>query len=538
MDADRIAAVTADWTPAQRERMARAMAQKRARLELVSRADHPAALAKLCDPSYVITPAVELVSRSVEAAIRGRRRRLVITAPPQEFKSYLCAVWTPLRALQLNPDWRVMLLTYADGLAEEHSIMARSFVERYGSDVIDPLTGMRMPDHLGLSLRPEKSSAGNWRVAQGDGGLIAAGRDATITGRRADLIIVDDPYKNMQEADSAAIRAKVDAWYRSVALTRLAPGASVILIQTRWHPNDLAGTLIAEDRDLPPEQREWRYINIPAQAHPALPDALGREPGTYLESARGRTPDDFRKLERDVGKRVWNALFQGSPVPPEGGLFTGSWFDDHRLDEQPTDTVVRIVTVDPSESGHGDEAGVLGSALLRDGRVALTHDRSGQMTSDQWANTAVDLALEIEASEIVVEAYTAGDTYLAVVRRVISERSKVAAAEGDRVLVSKLRALSQRVQKWRGTGDAVARSAMLRQAVEVGTCVVVAHDLAEMELQARLWQVGQHQPDRVASAVIAHDRLIQLAGRVISLAAPTGHPRPGGNAGWLSRKVG
>lgn len=557
METDRMAQILATWSPARRERMVRAVGADRARAELIARANHPAELARLCDDSYVMTPAVELVSRTVEAAIRQRRRRLIITAPPQEFKSYLCAVWTPIRALQINPDWRVMLLTYADGLAEEHSIMARSFIERYGTGVVDAMTGVRMPDHLGLSLRPEKSSASNWRVAQGDGGLIAAGRDATITGRRADLIIIDDPYKNMQEADSAAIRAKVEAWYRSVALTRLAPGASVIIIQTRWHPSDLAGTLLAEDRDLPPEQREWRYLNIPAQAHAAIPDALGREPGVYLESARGRTPSDFRKLERDVGKRVWNALFQGAPVPPEGGLFSGAWFDAHRLTEHPETTTVRVVAVDPSESGHGDEAGVIGAALLPPPsaeaitawklmappdalppvapQIALTHDRSAQMTSDQWAEAAVDLALEINASEIIVEAYTAGDTYTNVVRRMIASRLRT---ETDPRRRAQLSRLSMNVRKWRKTGDAVARSALLRQAVEVGTCVTVAHDLAEMELQARLWQVGQHQPDRVAAAVIAHDRLNELAGRAISLASPTRALSRTGNAAWLSRKVG
>ena len=554
---ERLAEISADWSPLRRERAAGRLALMRARAEIVGRASHPAELAKLCDPDYVITPAVELASRNVEAALRGRRRRLMITAPPQEFKSYLCAVWTPLRALQINPNWRVMLLTFADGLAEEHSIMARSFVERYGSGVVDPLTGTRMPDRLGLSVSPDKASAGNWRINEGDGGLVAAGRDATITGRRADLLIIDDPYKNMQEADSVAVRTKVDAWYRSVAVTRLAPGASVILIQTRWHPNDLAGTLLNEDRELPPEEREWRYLNIPAQAHAALPDALGREPGTYLESARGRTPSDFKKLERDVGKRVWNALFQGSPVPPEGGLFSGAWFDDHRLDAQPDRSRVRIVCVDPSESGEGDEAGIIGAALLYPPNaealtayklmgdpealppvipaVALTHDRSAQMTSDQWANAAVDLALEIDAAEIVIEAYTAGDTYLAVVRRVIADRLK---GERDQARRLALTNLSQRIRKWRGTGDAVARSALLRQAVEVGTCVVVAHELAEMEMQARLWQVGQHQPDRVAAAVIAHDRLVQMQGRVATIASPINRRGPDGNGGWLARKVG
>lgn len=558
------AEVGAAWSAWRRERALARLTQMRRRAEIINAVDHPAALARSCDPNYVITPAVELVSRKIERVLRSRRKRLMITAPPQEFKSLLCAVWTPLRALQLHPDWRVMLLTYADGLAEEHSRTARAVIQEYGTGVIDSLTGQPLPDRLGISLHPDKAQAANWRIQEGDGGLVAAGRDATITGRRADLLIVDDPFKNMQEADSEAIRRKVIDWYHSVATTRLAPGASVILIQTRWHPGDLAGHLLQNDRELPPELREWHYINIPAISHPALPDALNRPPGVALESARGRTKEDFEAIQRNVGKRVWNALYQGSPTPPEGGLFSQAWFDEHRMDEMPARTRARIVAVDPSESGEGDEAGVIGAALLYPPsleaqtvaklmsaggpdapfpQVLLTHDRSGPMTSEQWAAAAVDLALETYASDIVVETYTAGTTYLNVVRRHIAERlrklSTSARTDETRAQMVTLRTLAQRVRPWRGTGDAVARSGLLRQAIEVGTCVVLGHEMAGMEEVARLWQAGQHQPDRVAAAVIAHDTLVKMAGKVAQFASPAQTSTPNRrNAGWLERKVG
>lgn len=826
------AEVGAAWSAWRRERALARLAQMRRRAEIINAVDHPAALARSCDPNYVITPAVELVSRKIERVLRSRRKRLMITAPPQEFKSLLCAVWTPLRALQLHPDWRVMLLTYADGLAEEHSRTARAVIQEYGTGVIDSLTGQPLPDRLGISLHPDKAQAANWRIQEGDGGLVAAGRDATITGRRADLLIVDDPFKNMQEADSEAIRRKVIDWYHSVATTRLAPGASVILIQcmtgdtpvlrpdgsetplrdirpgdeiatyeggqittatvrnwanqgpddvlcirmmsgrtvranarhpfltvkdgvetwkraseitsgdrlvalsgapgaqawpvpqtdamsaqsaracaprttrrhvgppesavrlgagghagtsscgsatasittsttassqsrtavaqsaavspksagcrstgtaisasttvttpqpcadsfattatscsdaearpsacaqalttwsvtadevvevvpcgreevydievertenfianglvshnTRWHPGDLAGHLLQNDRELPPELREWHYINIPAISHPALPDALNRQPGVALESARGRTKEDFEAIQRNVGKRVWNALYQGSPTPPEGGLFSQAWFDEHRMDEMPARTRARIVAVDPSESGEGDEAGVIGAALLYPPsleaqtvaklmsaggpdapfpQVLLTHDRSGPMTSEQWAAAAVDLALETYASDIVVETYTAGTTYLNVVRRHIAERlrklSTSARTDETRAQMVALRTLAQRVRPWRGTGDAVARSGLLRQAIEVGTCVVLGHEMAGMEEVARLWQAGQHQPDRVAAAVIAHDTLVKMAGKVAQFASPAQTSTPNRrNAGWLERTVG
>lgn len=545
-----------DWSPLRRQRAAERLSALAARQRVVDSYAHPAELMAACNPDYVITPAVELVSRKIEQVLRGRRRRLMISAPPQEFKSMLCAVGTPVRAFQLHPNWRVMLLTYADGLAEEHSRAARALVQTHGSGVVDSLTGHPLPDRLGISLHPSLATASNWRIAEGDGGLVAAGREATITGKRADLLIVDDPFKNMQEADSHAMRTKIIEWYHSVATTRLAPGASVIIIQTRWHPEDLCGQLLAHDRALPKELREWLYINIPAVAHPAIPDALQREPGVALESARGRTKDDFEKIERSVGKRVWNALYQGSPTPPEGGLFSQTWFDEHRLAQMPERTRVRIVAVDPSESGEGDEAGVVAAALLyppdnltrvvhtlmappdavedMHPQVALTHDRSAQMTSQQWAAAAVDLAVETEASFIFIETYTAGTTYINVVKTEIMKRLKD--SKTDAITRSKLQALLNRVIGWRGTGDAVARSGLLRQAVEVGTCVVLGHEMAVLEDQAVNWTVGRHQPDRVAAAVIAHDRLMAMLGKQAQIGVPIGSTA--GRNPWLGRKVG
>lgn len=550
----------AGWSDWRRERAAARLAQTRERARIVNSYEHPAQLLAACIPTYTITPAVDLISREIEKALRGRRRRLMITAPPQEGKSLLCSVGTPLRALQLHVDWRVMLLTYADGLAEEHSRTARTLILEYGSGVVDALTGARLPDKLGLSLHPSVATASNWRVAEGDGGLVAAGRDATITGKRADLLIIDDPFKNMQEADSATMRQKVIDWYNAVATTRLSAGASIIFINTRWHPEDLSGHLLSRDRELPAHQREWRYVNIPAVAHPALPDALGREPGVPLLSARGRTKADFEAIERSVGKRVWNALYQGSPTPPEGGLFSQAWFDDHRLDEMPDRTRVRIVAVDPSESGEGDEAGVVAAALIPPPsqtaqalakimgdpdappeihpQIVLTHDRSAQMTSDQWAEAAVQLALDTDASDIFIETYTAGTTYVNVVKSKIKARSEAAVKAGNRTEAQRIYRLWNRVHGWRGTGDSVARSGLLRQAMEVGTCVVLGHEMAEFESQARLWQAGQHQPDRVAAAVIAHDRLVSMLGKVAHFSPPTG---PGGGSGrnpWLDRKIG
>lgn len=540
-------AATREWPADRKAGLQRYLESEQTRHRIRTRCAHPAELGKLLDPGYVVTPSIEKISRSVEHVLSHPGHNLLVTMPPQEGKSYLCAVLTPLRALQRNPETRVVLSTYADALAEEHSLAARDMIRSHGTGVVDPLTGAPVEDKLGLELRADRNSVGRWRITGGQGGMVAAGIGSSLTGRRADLLIIDDPYKNMQEADSAAYRARVDNWLRSVALTRLSPTASVILIQTRWHPEDLAGTIMRDEEELPRHQRSWRHINIPAVSHPGVKDALHRpEPGTPMVSARGRTAEQFAATRRSVGERVWFALYQGVPAPPEGGLFSRTWFETHRLPVAPDRTVTRIVAVDPSETGEGDEAGVVAASLTPEGTVVLTHDRSAQMTSDQWAKTAVELAVETGASEIAVETYTAGTTYTNVVKRAIDahRRRLQATSTGNdpelAALIRRTRDLT--VYPWRGKGDSVARSGLLRQAVEVGTCVVVGHEMTELEDQAASWVIGRHQPDRVAAAVIAHDRLSSMVGRRTSLSSPvhsarraqSGSPR----AAWLARKVG
>jgi hypothetical protein len=133
-------------------------------------------------------------------------------------------------------------------------------------------------------------------------------------------MVIDDPIKDRREADSETYRQAVWDWWTDVASTRLAPGAPVVLILTRWHEDDLAGRLLAaEDGHL------WKVLRIPAQAdhdpEKGETDPLGREPGEFLESARGRTAAQWEAIKTRVGSRTWNALYQGRPTSAEGNMF-------------------------------------------------------------------------------------------------------------------------------------------------------------------------------------------------------------------------
>lgn len=461
-----------------------------------------AELAASLDPAFLITEANRLIAESIEECIHTRRGRLLITVPPQEGKTSLGAIWGVIRALQWHPEWRCMLASFGSTLAEESSVAARNLISKFGTDAVDPLTQVKGEDQLGLALAYDKAAAAAWRLRGHRGGLVAVGLGGTISGRPADLLIIDDPIKGMEAADSPATKKHLIESFQGDLTTRLAPGAPIILIQTRWAVDDLAGWILDQESVKPPSQRRWKHLNIPAYAEEGLKDSLGRKPGTWLVSARGRTPQDWEETRDTVGSRVWAALYQGSPSPLEGGLIKKAWLNDHRLALPPKNPTLTVVGVDPAESGKGDEAGIVAASLTSDNKIVMIADRSAQMTSDEWVKASVKLALEVGASRIVVEAFSAGTTY----KRLLEEEVQKEAPNLDLVVVPWPPNGSKR-----GGGDSHTRSTALLAQLENGRTRLAGH-FPNWETRATGWQVGQHQPDGLTALVVAHDELIHAGG--------------------------
>jgi predicted phage terminase large subunit-like protein len=237
--------------------------------------------------------------------------RLIITMPPQEGKSTRVARDFILWVLKHRPWTRVVGASYGQGLANRNGRAIRNLI--FGNP------------ELGLTIASDNGSASEWQLAGHDGGLVSVGVGAGLAGRPADLLVIDDPIKDRKEADSEVYRDSVWDWWTDVGSTRLAPGAPVVVITTRWHDDDLAGRLLkAEDGHL------WKVLNIPAQAdhdpEKGETDLLDREPGEYLESARGRTKEQWEAIKVRVGTRTWNALYQGRPSSATGTIFKRTWF--------------------------------------------------------------------------------------------------------------------------------------------------------------------------------------------------------------------
>ena len=270
----------------------------------------PGAMAQALDRATIQTPALELIDQHLAKVADGECERLIISMPPQEGKSERTSRRFPLWVLHRNPNLRIAIVSYGHDIAK-----------RWGRRIRDDL---REHPELGLTLSQSSQRQDEFELLGYAGGVVCVGIEGGLTGRPVDLLIIDDPYKDAKQADSKAWKQTVEDFWREVALPRLAPGAPVVLIQTRWRQDDMAGWLASEYAD------EWTVLNIPARAdhdpEKGETDVLGREPGEFMESARRRTVADWLKKIREVGSRAWNALFQGRPAPAEGSIFHRSWW--------------------------------------------------------------------------------------------------------------------------------------------------------------------------------------------------------------------
>ena len=270
----------------------------------------PGQIAQRIDPRTVQTPALDLIDAELTRLLDTPDGRLIISMPPQEGKSTRCSRDLPIKALIDNPDRRIVCASYGQGLANRNGRAVRNAI------IAHP--------ELGLSIAHDNGAASEWTIAGHEGGVLSVGRGAGVTGRPCDLLIIDDPLKDRAEADSLTIRDTCWDWWTDALSARLAPGAPVVLILTRWHEFDLAGRLIADDA-----AAGWRVLNIPAQCEDANTDPLGRQPGEYMISARGRSTAQWEQRKKTAGSRTWAALYQGRPSPAEGGIFKREWWQQY-----------------------------------------------------------------------------------------------------------------------------------------------------------------------------------------------------------------
>lgn len=359
----------------------------------------PGALARHLDPRTIQTPMLDAIDAAcvqvLEEAFDPRAAsgpRLIVTMPPQEGKSQRLSRRFPLWALLRNPELRIAIASYEASTAR-----------RWGRAIRDDI--YQHPE-LGLRISPSLASQHEWQLAGGNaGGVYTAGVGGALTGRPVDVMIIDDPVKDREQADSKVYRDKVWGWWTDTVQTRLAPGAPVILIMTRWDPDDLAGRLIAEGG--------WKVLSITAECEDPVTDPLHRQVGEFLESARGRSKAAWEALKAASPIRTWQALYQQAPTPSEGLVFQRHWIDtNRRTSGEGVHTFVRrLVAIDPAAKSKvsSDETGIIIMALDQKGEAWILDDRSLRGSPEQWGHAAWAALIDWRADEIVVEDNQGGE---------------------------------------------------------------------------------------------------------------------------------
>lgn len=329
-------------------------------------------------PGYRDAAHHRLIARHLEAVERGEITRLMITMPPRHGKSMLASEFFPAWYLGRNPDHYVVTATYAQELADDFGRKVKNQIEDESFKAIFP----------GVSLADDSKSAKRFHIDGNTGGIehstsqrgafYAVGVGGPLTGRGAHLLLIDDPVKNREDAESEVIRKKTKDWYTSTAYTRLMPGGRVVVIQTRWHEDDLSGWLQADHA-----HEGWVVLNLPAIDD----DGQALWPEQYDVPA-------LEKIKLAIGPRDWSALYQQRPSPETGDYFKREWV--HTVDHlPPRETMLIYGGSDYAVTADGGDYTVhVVIGLDPEGRMYLLDLWRGQASSDVWVNAFCDLVLK------------------------------------------------------------------------------------------------------------------------------------------------
>ena len=365
--------------------------REQARRHLVDFAEYVSTWYQAYPHHVLIAEALEQVGRYIATGGKEGIGRLMVFMPPRHGKTELVSRQFPAWLLGRRPDTRIILTSYNGDRANANSRAARDLVmdQRYGC-VFGDMSSMDAP----VEISDDSRSVTAWDLAKPNrGGVVAAGVGGGITGTGAHLLVVDDPVRNREEAESQARRDYVWQWWTSTAYTRLEQGGAVVIILTRWHPDDLAGRLLSEMVS-DPMADQYTVINLPATwERPSTPegkdfeqyhndmllngiwtdetDQLGRAEGEALWPEKYDVTD-LARIEANVGPHDWSSLYGQSPIRREGAMFKPEWFDV--VEKPPEKVVARVRYWDKAgKEGGGDyTAGVLMSKTA-EGRYYVEH---------------------------------------------------------------------------------------------------------------------------------------------------------------------
>lgn len=323
--------------------------------------------------------------------------------PPGSAKSTYSTVRFPAYYLGKMGAKNIICGSYSADLAESFGKKCRNLIDAEEHQTLFPE----------CSLKDDSRAKGEWETRTG-GSYKSCGVDGSVTGRRGDLLLIDDPVKGRKEADSDTIKESSWQWFKSDFLSRRKPTGAIVIIQTRWIEDDISGRILPEDWDgesgdfVGFDGKVWKVISIQAEAEEGKNDPLGREPGEYLWP-EWFTPDYWEetKAAQTAGDmRNWSALYQQTPAPEGGTFFKREWFQFY--DELP-ENLNRYITHDDavteeSEGEDPDYTEIGDWGVDSDDNIYAVNWWTGQVTSDVWVDALLDMVEQSNAYVAVGES--------------------------------------------------------------------------------------------------------------------------------------
>ena len=302
-------------------------------------------------PFLEIQPFHKVYYKTLEAFARGDIRRLIITMPPQHGKSVGATTLLPAYMLGLDPDIRIAIASYSGSLASKFNRRIQRILdsEEYGS--LFPETTIKRGTKPANYVR----TADEVEIINHDGVLLSVGREGSLTGNRVDCFILDDLYKDAMEANSPIVRENCWEWYTSVVRTRMHNASRELIVFTRWHEEDLIGTIINKEPwrefrsfdDLASlNKNEWLYLNFEAIKSSAPSEIDPRQIGEALWEERHSA--ELLEQKRKLDSLRFECMYQGHPSSREGLLYGDSFIEYSTL---PRDIVKFANYTDTADTG-------------------------------------------------------------------------------------------------------------------------------------------------------------------------------------------
>ena len=357
---------TQSWPLSQQEAASSLLKRRQARAGLI-------AFTEVTNPRYETAPFHRLVAGKLEAVERGEIDRLMLMLPPRHGKSELASRRFPAYALGRQPERQFIAVSATAELAAD-----------FGRDVRNAIVSREYRSLFDATLAEDSQARNKWHTSQG-GIFYAIGIGGSVLGRGSDVMLIDDPFASMADAQSEMGRRRVWDWYTGSAYNRLMPGGSIVIIGHRMHEDDLQGRLLAQQAA---GGDKWDVVEIPAFAYGS--DILGRQEGDALWPERYPAPA-LERIRRNTLPRYWSALYQQHPTPDVGDYFKVDWLKPYTVAPNRATLQVYGASDYAVTSNGGDYTVHVVVGVDPDDKLWLLDLWRGQSTPDVWIDALCDM---------------------------------------------------------------------------------------------------------------------------------------------------